>query len=325
MNIFHKILKDVKSGIMVIKNFNEMFFINEEAKEILEIKEESYKELPEMLRDIVEKKEEIERYEIRRHEQIIGIGIHIIEEEGGIYSVAIFKDISNIKQRQDDDRRREKLALLGEISVSIAHELRNPLNLIKGFSQLMLESEDIGFIKENLNIVMSESNRLNSLVSELLDYTKKEELNLEKIGLLGYTKELIKSLNLGEIVEIKCEEEASILADRGKLIQIFLNMIKNGIEAIEGKEDGIFKIEIKKENRESKVYFISNGEVSSELNLEKIFDPFVTTKTNGTGLGLAISKKLVEAQNGVIIVSENEYKGLTFKMIFREEENIIIE
>ena len=108
-------------------------------------------------------------------------------------------------------------------------------------------------------------------------------------------------------------KEAKVRIDRDRIKQVFMNIIQNGIEAID-EETRIFNIYI--ENEENlEISFETNKEVEEEFEVEKVFSPYFTTKKNGNGLGLALCKKIIEEHNGIISVQKNFYNGLTFTVV----------
>lgn len=312
--VYEKILQTINTGLIIVNEKYEILMINREALKILNIKSKK-NSIPEKLLNNISFEKSIERCEIELNKKIIGATITPLKDGEEKICVVIFRDITEIKNSYEERRRRENLALLGEVAVYIAHEVRNPLNLIKGFSQLMTESDDLEFIKENAKIVISEADRLNRLASTLLNYTKNEYLELEKININNFTSLLISNLNLEDIIEINTVgEEIIINADREKMVQVFLNIVKNGVEAIDGQYNRIFRLNLINYGKIKIVEFKTNGRIDEKLELKKIFNPFITTKSNGNGLGLAIVKKIIEAHNMKIYCVKNRIGGLSFKI-----------
>jgi two-component system, sporulation sensor kinase E len=312
--VYEKILQTINTGLIIVNEKYEILMINREALKILNIKSKK-NSIPEKLLNNISFEKSIERCEIELNKKIIGATITPLKDGEKKICVVIFRDITEIKNSYEERRRRENLALLGEVAVYIAHEVRNPLNLIKGFSQLMTESDDLEFIKENAKIVISEADRLNRLASTLLNYTKNENFKSEEINIYTFIKLMIVNLNLENIIEVeKIGKEIIINADKEKMVQVFLNIIKNGVEAIEGQENRIFKIKMINRDKINIIEFQTNGKIDEKLDIKKIFNPFITTKSNGNGLGLAIVKKIIEAHNMKIYCVKNRIGGLSFKI-----------
>lgn len=323
INIYVKVLEKINSGIIISKNGKDIFYINNEAKKILDFENDediTIKKLPNNLKKFIKFEKEIERFEFSHKEKIIGITFNKIEEKENKYMVGIFKDITNIKQYEYIKNRENKFAVLGELALSIAHEIRNPLNIIRGFSQLITESDDIDYIKSNADIVMQEADRLVNIASSLLKYGKEQNMKEEEIELVSFIEKLLFRLEIEDKVKLKTSSEnLYIKGDKEKLIQVFLNIIKNALEAMENNEEKIFEIEISEKIKYMIISFRNNGEVKKGLELKSMFFPFFTTKSEGTGLGLAISKKIIEKHSGKIYAVRNKYSGLTFKIVFNRD------
>lgn len=317
--IYEGIVNRINTGIAVINSHNEIIFINKEGEKIAgsgKNREKLFSEF--VIRAKTDKK--IERTEIVLGKKVIGATFTPEGIGEDSFCTVVFQDITQIKIKEQEEKNREKLIHLGEFATYIAHEVRNPLNLIKGFSELMLESSDMDFIKNNLKIVISESDRLNRLASRLLDYTKKDELSIEEENINSIIKAIVSSISLEEVIEVNSYgNDIVVKADREKMIQSFLNIIKNGVEAIEKEKNRIFEINMKKIGNIGIIEFKTNGKVEKKLSIKKIFDPFITTKPGGTGLGLAITKKIVQEHGYKIYAVKNRIGGLTLKIVFKEK------
>ena len=206
------------------------------------------------------------------------------------------------------------MEVIGELALYVAHEIKNTLNVVKGFAQLMRESKSIKTIKNQLEIFIEETDRLNKLTNNMLDYTKGNNLNFEETDMVEFVGDLLAKTYPNEKISfISMVKEAKVRIDRDRIKQVFMNIIQNGIEAID-EETGIFNIYI--ENEENlEISFETNKEVEEEFEVEKVFSPYFTTKKNGNGLGLALCKKIIEEHNGIISVQKNFYNGLTFTVV----------
>ncbi len=321
-NLYMEILEKFNSGILIVKDQVNLEYMNEEGKKILDIqniKKVNMSNIPNSIKKFIAFEKEIERFEVSEKNKIIGITLNKIKNKSSIYMVAIFKDITDIKNIEISKHRESKFAVLGELALSIAHEVRNPLNIIRGFSQLITESEDIEYIKSTAEIIVQEVDRLGHLAESLLRYGREERIKKEKLELVSFIGKLLNRLEMEERAKMGTDkDEMYIMGDKEKLIQVFLNVIKNALEAMEGQEEKLFEIEVRKRGKYTIVIFRNNGEVKKDLNLKDIFMPFFTTKASGTGLGLAISKKIIEKHEGKIYAMKNKYNGMTFKIIFKD-------
>jgi len=302
---------DLLSALILLDNNNNVVFINDTALNYLYEQGVEAKEFSNLILQ-AEHNFISERKELKLKERIIGFSLKRIYLSDVLNrSVIIFKDITEIKKSEKEEKRRESMEVLGELALYVAHEIKNTLNIIKGFSQLMLESDDIDFIKGNLSILIEETERLNKLTHNILDYTKGDILTFEKVDLINFLEEiLVKSYSTEKISYFHIEKSVDVNIDADKMKQVFINIIQNGIEAID-EDNGIFNIYIERE-KNIDIIFETNREVEDTFPLENIFSPYFTTKKNGNGLGLALCKKIVEEHGGIITVQKNFYKGLTF-------------
>jgi two-component system sensor histidine kinase HydH len=244
---------------------------------------------------------------------------NIINEEGQfVGQVLIIRDLGEVRRLQDEIRRKEKLAAIGGLAAGVAHEIRNPLSSIKGIASYFKDKfdEDSGE-KEMAYVMIEEVDRLNRVISELLEFARPTDLKLKTTdlkSLIEHSVRLIEQEASSKNIEIKLDlslEALSAEIDSDRFSQCLLNLYLNSLQAmgkdgqlsIKGSltEDNLIKIEIK-----------DTGAGIKAENLNKIFDPYYTTKTKGTGLGLAIVYKIVEAHNGNIRVRSILEQGTTF-------------
>ena len=215
----------------------------------------------------------------------------------------IIRDINERKQTHKLLLDSEKLTVAGQLAAGIAHEVRNPLTAIKGFFHLMEDS--LKEKKSYFDIIGSEISRIELILSELLTLAKPQDLKFEKINLIQLieqVKTLIDTqaiMNNIEILTIFESDIFEITCDENQLKQVFINLLKNSIEAM--SDGGTITVEVKKHSVDKiKLIFIDTGEGIPQHILKRIGEPFFTTKDNGTGLGLMISKQIVENHYGSI-------------------------
>ncbi|HWP49005.1 MAG TPA: ATP-binding protein [Candidatus Limnocylindrales bacterium] len=256
----------------------------------------------------------------------------LFNQQGDIYGVVIvLRDLTAIKDLEEEIRRKDILASMGSVAAGIAHEIKNPLGSIIGASQLLYEEvKNNPELAEYLKVVIKEAERVNRLIEDLLSLTKPTRLNFKKVNIHEILKNILL-LESASSTKIIFQEEydpslPEILADREKLTQVFLNLIHNGIEAMSGQ--GIIKLVTRvstdcyisrtgpeKRSRPMIVVEIHDqGEGIPEDAIEKLFTPFYTTKPKGVGLGLAISHKIIEEHEGFIKVESKIGKGSIFKV-----------
>ncbi|WHY59591.1 PAS domain S-box protein [Cytobacillus firmus] len=232
--------------------------------------------------------------------------------EGKEAVLSIGTDISDKKEEQEKLlRKSEKLALLGQMAAGIAHEIRNPLTSIKGFVQLFKSSSQK---EEYFDIVLSELDRINGIVGEFLVLAKPTADIFEKQDLTKLISEVILLSNTQSIlnnVEIIVENNfhaPMIYCEKNQLKQVFLNIIKNAIEAM--PDGGQLRIKVmKKTGNTISVQFIDQGVGISEDRIPSLGEPFYTTKEKGTGLGLMICYKIIENHNGRLTIESKVGEG----------------
>ncbi len=242
------------------------------------------------------------------------------EDDGKLQFQGFVHDITNLKKAEKANLQIEKLAAAGRLVRTLAHEVRNPLNNINmSVEQLKNEvSEDLSFY---LHIIYKNSNRINDLIKELLDFSKPGELIFEKKSLQSIIDKtiaqaldriILKHINL----QLKYDDKpAFIRADENKLSIAFLNLLINAIEAMEA-EDGKLTIEISHGNANHIVNITDNGCGIAPENISRLFEPYFTSKRNGVGLGLASTLNIIKSHKGNIEVHSKLKGGTTFSILF---------
>jgi signal transduction histidine kinase len=223
----------------------------------------------------------------------------------------------------------EKLASIGRISATIAHEIRNPLTSVKLNIQKVSQNEELDEIEhEHLNISQEGIGQIEKFINELLNFTRVSDLNLDRFSMEQILQESIKMLadsfrqkrialekNFGEGLP-------QVLVDGDKMRQVFLNILRNACEAV--NEGGKISISLSLDHEDGrkkiKVKISDNGVGIPEKDWENIFEPFYTTKSSGFGLGLANSRKIVEQHNGSIRAVKKRGKGSSFVVLLPCEE-----
>mgnify|MGYP001098705347 CR=1 FL=1 len=220
-----------------------------------------------------------------------------------------------IKSLKDQLVLKERLAALGEVSAGIAHEIRNPLGVIAGYSKLLLKSLDERDIQKRELVmgILKEVDEINSVMEELLKFSRSEPINKRDLNLAELIKDIVEALENKDRVIYQMDESLFIKADEELLKKALKNIIKNGLEAAEK-----VWIDISKERFEGQdgtvITIKDNGKGIPEEDQKKIFMPFYTTKERGTGIGLALAQKIVTAHEGKIAVQSRVGEGSIFKV-----------
>ncbi len=237
--------------------------------------------------------------------------------------ISLEKTNDELKAAQHEILRSEKLASIGRLAAGIAHEIGNPIGIILGYLDLIkkggLSREDE---KDFLDRVESEITRVNTIIRQLLDFSrtsaeKKETCHIHE--LIRSTVEMLKPQSVMKDLEIGLEfktDKDTVLADKNRIQQVFLNILINSMDCLRDKphSSGNSRIDIFTSNKNDliRIEFIDNGPGISEDEINRIFDPFFTTKDpgRGTGLGLSVCYRIVESLNGTISAESSHGNGM---------------
>ncbi|TAN42261.1 MAG: HAMP domain-containing protein [Nitrospirae bacterium] len=228
-----------------------------------------------------------------------------------------------ITQKSEELLQSRKLASIGTLASGVAHELNNPLNNIYISAQIL--SKEIGdqetcpgIVKETVSDIYSQTLRVKRIVSDLLEFSREKPPELLPVDLVALIKEVLHQMTAsGELDKVRyavrSSDRATLRADRHLMEQVFINLFTNAVQAMNGEGD--LGIEIEK-GPDSLICRVSDtGPGIPAENLQRIFDPFYTTKGRGTGLGLAIVYTIIEKHKGRISVESTMNKGTTFTIV----------
>ena len=338
------ILHSISSGIIVIDNESVIKTFNRVSEEIFHIKAKDV--LGKKISDVgvlksienginkiqsgnnLSKRLEIKLFdEISGQEKIIGLGTSFLKDHNQNIKglIAFFEDLTEITKLNQRLQQSKRLAVLGEMAANVAHEIRNPLNSIRGFAQLFYEGiykpENV---KEYSQIIIQEVDRLNRLVEDLLDFGREKKIEKEKVvicKLIEQTLEYVKKgCNDSEIEwSLKCSEDIKtidIYVDPNKIKQVLINFYRNAVDALEGRPEKKIDTDVYRDENDDMVVISvkDTGSGIPESKLKKIFNPFYSTKKKGSGLGLSICQRIIEEHGGFIEVESKENEGSNFKI-----------
>jgi PAS domain S-box-containing protein len=247
-------------------------------------------------------------------------------------AVAVLRDLSRLKALEAEVRRGERLAALGQMALALAHEIRNPLGAIRGVAQLLGdELGESGGFREHVAVMLAEIDRVNRVMEALLDLGRPLTFAFGPVNL----HELLERVCLlaepaarGSGVQIVRRYDPSLpalWADADRLVQVFQNLVQNGIEAMPGggrltlttrlSLDPVYgRVDAGAGPRPLvEVQVSDEGEGIAAGLLDRVFDPFVTTKRRGLGLGLALAHRIVEEHRGALRVASTPGKGTSFR------------
>ncbi|MFZ3065048.1 MAG: ATP-binding protein [Nitrospirota bacterium] len=261
----------------------------------------------------------------------LGITISSLKNESGetTGAIGIFQDLTKIKEMEDDIKKKEKLAMVGELAAGMAHEIRNPLASLSGSMQILKsESSLSGENKKLLEIALRETEKLNRIISDFLTYARPTPLNKKRCDinrLLNDTVTLLRnSREYQKKIKIAANLEGKRLiteVDPNQMSQVFWNLSINAVQAM--SDGGELIISSKKKLKKGRGYsdfdkdyieitFKDTGNGINPVVKDKIFYPFFTTKDKGSGLGLAIVHRIIEDHKGEIKVESKLNEGSRF-------------
>lgn len=225
----------------------------------------------------------------------------------------------NITDRVKNDaalRNLDRLSIIGQLAAGVAHEIRNPLTSLKGFSKLLKRSTDREKQEDYLSIIMEELDRIDMIVNEFMSLAKPQAILFERENLISILDSTVKILHPQALlynVQIICDyqiEEVQILCSPNQLKQVFVNFIKNAIESM--PKGGKVHIEVRQvEKNRVLITFADVGVGIGEEMMEYLGTPFYTTKDKGIGLGLTVSNKIIIEHNGTMKIDSQIGKGTT--------------
>lgn len=334
-NLHENILQSLTSGVITLNQQGGVISINKIGFDILGLNGDLAGKLgginqilPEInIEDLTTpKKDRILYYRPDGKKLTLGFSSSILRDSEGEYHgyILVFEDLTEVLELENRLRSSEKMALLGQLSAGLAHEIRNPLSAMSGAIEVL--SEDLTPSEENnrlIAVASQEIERLNFIVEDFLVLTTPIQTVSTFVDIDSVITEAIESFlrskNRDSIeIEINNGKGIYVMADSYRLKQAFWNLLQNSIEAM--PKGGKIKIESHFRGDEIIIKFSDSGCGIDEEIINRIFEPFFTTKKVGTGLGLAIVQKVIEGYNGKLNVLSSVNNGTTFVISFPNRE-----
>lgn len=339
------ILRHLNSGLLTVDPQGYVIYFNRSAERILDLDEKSVKgklcnevfgeRMPMLalaLLDGLISGREHPRREIEvttRAGNPVPVGVStsvLLDEEGELRGViAIFTDLTEAKEMDKKVRASDRMAAVGELSASIAHEIRNPLASISGSVEVL--NKELSLTGDNarlMELIVKESHRLGKILTEFLTYARIDRPTYRKVDLCHVVSEVIElvrhheSYQPGITLKLECDQTVCYtLTDDDLTKQLLMNLALNACEAI-GTDEGcvVFHVEVKATDEVIALHVRDNGPGVPEDHRDKIFQPFFSTKRAGTGLGLAIVHRIATSLKVPIALASNT-QGTTFSLQFR--------
>jgi len=221
-----------------------------------------------------------------------------------------------LREAQEQLVQSSKLAAIGELASNVAHEINNPLTSILGYTELLKDEEDLEAIRSDLEVIEQESIRARTIVKQLLEFSRRRPLDVQRADVNRILQEVIPLVNtMAKASRVKIAtnygELPLVEVDTNQMKQVFINLMNNAIHAM--KEGGVLSIRTRREADGIAIVFKDTGEGIPKEILSRIFEPFFSTKKDkGTGLGLSISYSIVQNHGGRLSVESQPGVGTTF-------------
>lgn len=338
------VLQSVRVGVVTIDRDRKVTKINDTALQILEAEGRSVEEIKDILTQ--EPLNAVVEAGLHRGETITGrefefstfggrprpvdVTSGLLRRRGEVIGLVLsFRDLTLMKALQDQVRRQDRLASLGHLSAGVAHEIRNPLAIIKGSAEILRRRFGGQADEEGLtHSIIEEVNRLSEVVTNFLDFARPKEPTIVQGDLNGV---IHKALALaghhrsGESVRVESELASDlppVPMDPEQCQQVFLNLILNALEAM--RDGGVLTVRSRVDEVSgcAVVEVQDTGEGIDEETRGNIFDPFFTSKEQGTGLGLSVVHMIVAAHGGRIEVDSEPGQGSVFRVFFPLEAGV---
>lgn len=249
-------------------------------------------------------------------------------DQGTIGYVYALEDLTEIRRLEREVRMQDRLAAVGRLAAAIAHEIRNPLTSIAGSVSMLSGVPEMNEEHRHLlDIVTRESQRLNSIITDFLAYSRPKQYQFERVDLVRLIEDTLTLLghrltaeNAGIQVQRRFAlTQAWTIADGDKIKQVFWNFAENAIRAM--RDGGTLTVSVERLGEEWQVGFSDTGSGMTPQQTEKIFEPFQSNFEGGTGLGLAIVYQIVQAHEGKVWARSKQGQGTTFILRLRRLES----
>lgn len=241
--------------------------------------------------------------------------IPLKNRDGTLSAIEVLRDITHHRRIEEELSHKRRLAAMGEMSARIAHEIRNPLNKISLSHEILKESlklrrED----RKPFEIMGRGIETLRTLASDLLDYGRSEKLTKDAVdireilnSIISEFDDMIAKSGIKLVKRLPKKDQVSFNADAPKIRQVFTNVVKNAVESM--SEGGTLRVSAKEKKGFLVAVIADSGVGIPKENIERIFEPFFTSKIGGTGLGMAITKHFIDMHGGEIVVESEEGRG----------------
>ena len=339
----HYVVESMANGLISLDSKGAVTTINRAAQELVGVSESESKSLEidrllpahaTEIQEVLEHNHTILNKEIvLKHPGGLAIPVNLsatqVKDERGakLGVVVLLNDMREMVELQERAKRAEHLASIGRMAATVAHEVRNPLSSIRGFAQFFAN-----LFKDNTEertyalAMMKESNRLNRVVSELLDYARPLELKVEPASIETLFLDVVRRIELEksdsriEVIQEIQPDMPDVQLDHDRMLQVLLNLMQNSIDAMPNGGKLILSAMWGAERKCVQIGVQDTGDGISQADMSRLFEPFFTTKARGAGLGLAVVRKIVDAQDGEVEVKSKEGVGTEVILTLPQKE-----
>lgn len=322
------IVRSISSGLLTVDMHGRVLYFNPMARRILDLEDADIGQpldvlLPGCALDEaqgVDARQELVVDTKAGRQVRVGLSLAPLTDadDARLGHVVNFQDLTRLHELSQQVRRNDRLAALGGLAASVAHEIRNPLAAISGSAELLASADLSGEDTKLLRIIRRESGRLSALITDLLSFTRPRPPQRQRTRVGQAAREAAEafradpsSVGIDLDVRIEHDDDTEAYVDPSQLAQVLWNLLRNAGQALGGR--GRIALEVEVETGAVRIDVVDDGPGIPTENLEKIFDPFFTTKESGTGFGLAIVHRIVE-ENGGTIVCESSPEGTRFSL-----------
>ena len=337
-SLLDSIVEGVQDPLMLMEGTDSVVLANSSARELARSLDNSpvsslvrHFQLRRSLRNVLEQKIPLHEERSQPGGRSFALGLYPLESQGALLGRAIVHIRETTRERQllDQMRRSEKLAVVGQLAAGIAHEINNPLGVIRCYAELLGSSATDKQQTEDIQVILHHVDQAQTVLRDLLDFSRPHADNVSECDLGEFVPTMLelfkaKASSAGISLRLAMRDGLPrIRTDKSMLEQVLVNFLLNALDAVSavsapsGGGGEITLGAVMGDDGEHVVVFVSdNGPGVDESAMTRIFDPFYTTKSGGTGLGLAVAYGMAQEMGGFITVQNNYQDGEVAGVVF---------
>ncbi len=336
------IIDNIRSGLLTVDRNGVVIRVNPACCRILEMEERDMlgrkladicrggmEQLTDTILPVVQGEAPVDRGEVQLkrmgRDMPVGLNVNHVRAPNGkvIGAISIFTDLTREKEMTERVRESDRLAAIGELAASIAHEIRNPLASIRGSVEMLADDLELaGYQAELMALVLKESSRVNTIINDFLAYSRMRPTSRRRFSGQEFRDEITLQIRQhiaakGGGVRLQCDlqpEDMDVVADPGQLTQMTLNLVINACEAMNYQGDLHLCLRLLAAGTSQELVVTDNGPGIEPDIRNDLFSPFATNKEEGTGLGLSIVQRIATAHGGHARAEDAPGGGSTFRV-----------